>query len=131
MAWCAADLVTQIGTVGSRAGGRSKHGRSQEAHEARKLHHIAGRGRFELGVIFRSSIENAPRSFIALRIKDLIGYTLFNVVCFTRKKLQRLVLRLPPDSSDRAVVAVEVWVTINAQGFASRPGWNSCWRGWW
>src|SRR5439155_3009913 len=50
----------------------------------------------------------------------LVAYALLHVVGFAGEKLQRLVLRLPPEPSDGAVIAVSIGVARDAQGLFER-----------
>src|SRR6185503_13585646 len=56
----------------------------------------------------RHARERAIRVLFPLVLEDLAGDAHFDVVGFTRKQEQRDVLALPPETCDRAVVAVPV-----------------------
>ena len=105
-----------------RDGGRISSGRRwrEEAHEDRELHdiarHVIGQRHAEVRVIFRNSIEEAPGRFVPLILKYFVGHPLLDVVRLARKELQRLVLRFPPNSRDRTVIAIGIRFAVNTQG---------------
>src|SRR5438128_509989 len=59
---------------------------SQETHEERKLHRIAGDvrrlGRLEISVIFRGCVEQTPCGLIPFLREQLVGYALLHVIGF-------------------------------------------------
>src|SRR5437773_10984987 len=85
-------------------------GGSQETHEHRKLFsatdcvsHYNGLG---IGRIVRRFGILALRGFIPLRLEQLVGDTHFDVVGFTGEQEKRLVLSLPSETGNRAVIAI-------------------------
>src|SRR5206468_10321154 len=109
-------------TVGRRGG------LIEESHKVRKAHYVArdlGARVIEIGVVFGRPVEQTGDGGrigreSSLALKHLVAYALLHVVGFAGEKLQRLVLRLPPESSDGAVVAVSIGVAGDAQGLFER-----------
>src|SRR5437660_12673815 len=62
----------------------------------------------------------ALRGLIPLLREQLVGYALLHVVGFAREDQEGLVLRLPPEPGDRAVVTVPVLATGNAKELLSQ-----------
>src|SRR5437588_3620634 len=85
-------------------------GGSQETHERRKL--FSGTDRISyydslsIGHIVRRFGELAVRSFIPLGLEQFVGNTHFNVIRFTGEQEKRLVLSLPSETGNRAIIAV-------------------------
>src|SRR5437016_2025245 len=108
----AADLAEHAAaaSAGRRLGSRLR--RRQEAHEELELRHVADgisrRRRVELRVIFGCPIEQTRGRFVAFRLEELVRHALFDVVRLTRKDHEGLVLRLPAEPRDAAVIAARV-----------------------
>src|SRR5882762_11675659 len=109
----AAEQVPAVrdGRGSSRRIGRRRR-RREETHEERELFDVAYRvksgGGSRIGDAVRNRRELAARSFIPLGLKQLVGDALLDVVRFAGEEEQRFVLRLPPKTRDRAVIAVVV-----------------------
>ena len=87
-------------------------GRREEALEHRELLDRADRvqRRERLGVedVVGHRRELAARRLVTLDLEQLVGDAHLDVVGLAREQQQRLVLRLPAEARDRAVVAVAV-----------------------
>src|SRR6267378_6354020 len=112
----ATDAAEQALAVRDRRGSSRRIGRRrrrrEEAHEETEFFDVAyrvksGRGS-RIGDAVRNRRELAARSFIPLGLKQLVGDALLDVVRFAGEEEQRFVLRLPPKTRDRAVIAVVV-----------------------
>src|SRR5262252_9630974 len=112
----AADLHEEVLAVGD-GGGAARHrlgrqGRSEEAHEGGELlrtaHGLGGRGGVRVRDVVRHGGELAARRLLALLGEELVRDALLDVVRLAREDQERLVLRLPAEARDRAVVAAGV-----------------------
>ena len=79
----------------------------READDVGDRRHGAG-ARIDLGAILRQAVELAAAVGLALVGEDLVGHALLDVVGLAGEDQQRLVLRLPAEPGDRAVVAAVV-----------------------
>ena len=108
------------GAAGEREG-RARRG--QEPHEEGELLDGADRvrrgGALGIGRVIRRAGELTIRRLVALLWEQLIGNSHLDVVGLAREEQERLVLRLPPESRDGAVVAVVVGGTRDSD--AVRP----------
>src|SRR5207245_3189274 len=79
-------------------------------------------------VIFGGPIEQTRGRFVAFRLEELVRHALFDVVRLTRKDHEGLVLRLPAEPRDAAVIAARVgparsmsiWSSANSHGRTTR-----------
>ena len=87
------------------------------AHEGREVHDIARRNPTagchwfradEIGRVLRQGVELAIRGVVPLVGEVLVGDALLDVVGLAGEHQQRLVLRLPAEAGDRAVVTAAV-----------------------
>src|SRR4029453_7963171 len=85
---------------------------SEEAREEGELFdrtdRIKGRLAVSLGHVVGNCIQLARRGFVPPGLKELVGYTHFDVIRLAGKQQERLVLGLPAKTGDRAVIAVVV-----------------------
>ncbi len=81
----------------------------QETHEDREPFDVTARiGIVGVGGVVRNRLELAGEVFFPLGLEQLVGDTLLDVVRLAREQKQRLVLRLPAETRDRAVIAVVI-----------------------
>src|ERR1700733_440781 len=74
---------------------RRRSGRRQVAHEFRHTDNVADGGRWTrscaVEMVFRDSVEDAPRRFVALVRKQIVGDALLYVICLAGEHEQRLI----------------------------------------
>src|SRR5215471_20541695 len=89
-----------------------RNGRSEEAHEGGELlraaHGLDGRGGVGVCGVVGYGGELAARRLLTLLGKELVGDALLDVVRLAREDQERLVLCLPAEARDGAVVAARV-----------------------
>src|SRR5262249_23259929 len=107
-----ADLRKHVSA--SRAGGgrRCRRRWRQQPHEEGELRRIAeglqGRGGAEPCVILRRPVEEAVARLVAFGLEELVRHPLFNVVGPAGEDQQGLLLRLPAESRDAAVITAGI-----------------------
>src|SRR5207253_2379353 len=111
------DAREQLATVSNRgrAGITGAHGRrlvekSDEAAQRRYIRRTS-ESYLKCRIAFRCSIGRAIQIFFALVGEDFVAYALLDVIGFRGEQHERLVLRLPTEASDGAVIAAGVDVT--------------------
>jgi hypothetical protein len=87
----------------------------QEAHEVREVHDVAGKFAIDIRMVFGSGVELAAHSLVAFGIEDFVSDAHFDVVSLGGEEHQGLVLRLPAEPSDGAIVCVGVGSAEDAQ----------------
>jgi len=88
----------------------------QKLHEPHEGHDIGDvrAAHVEPGVVLRRGIRRALRVFLALTLEVFIGNAHLHGIGLTRENQERLVLRLPAETRDSAIVAVGVDMTFDA-----------------
>src|SRR5215510_11582926 len=102
----AAYLVEQSGAVRGRSRERSWGGRRQQTSKSGEEYSIATlcNGILRVGVVFGRAVEDAARDRVSFVGEGFVGDALFDVISLADEDHQRLVLRLPPEAGDGAIV---------------------------
>ena len=118
--------VTEAAAAEDIAAGAGLRSRRQP-HERREVHDIGGKVRRraiakpsvdKIGRILGKLVELATRGIVALVTEEFIGDALLDIVGLTREHQQRLILRLPAEPGDGAIVGTVIEVPGNAVGLA-------------
>jgi hypothetical protein len=70
-----------------------------------------------MGDVVWDGMELTLRFLLALRWKDLVADAYFDIIGFTCKDQQGLILSLPAEECDRSIVAVSIFRSFGVEGW--------------
>ena len=120
VAGSASDPVEAVEPIAFGSGYGAARRQREEAHERGEERDVVLFTRLKVHTILGFRIEHATGKFVAFLGKDLVRNTHFDVVGLSRENRERLILRLPSEPGDGAVVVVRVESARDSQACFER-----------